>query len=775
MHGGLPSPASLASSERLVQDNTSSPFNQPPPLPQAPPPAFSLSPCCHARPKASTKMSRPPPPKRVCHEAGGSPRPARSVPRMRIDPRPQPPEGPGFGAEVRGLDLDSLSGAEVAALRGLLAEHQLLCFPEQAHVSPQAEAALALVFDPAATTVWRDQSTNPWERYKAEHLGGAGTFPLPEHPATLAVGKGPVEDHHGLTGHLGGHRGAYGNQSGSQVIGGGQLQWHIDGAFWRTHPPRATVMRCIAAPGFRGEVGPDRAASSGTQGHPQTGAAQPADVPKRTVVVDYGDGASICVAPGATVFCSATRAYDLLTDSERDRAERTICHYSGNPFRRFHKAVNSKDGLRCHGDPTAFSAEEETVAAEGRVSYPLVWRAQGTGRCSLMPHTRCIDHLEVLPPPDDVRRGVPGTVVPREAARSYLHTLMRRAIEPGLILAQQWRPGDIAVWDNHSVWHSATGGLQPEDRRVMHLTAYDSPTPPCSDALCLAGSPASPAGADAPLEVSLPVVVALTIGQTPRPDLAAAVLRGCGARRLVVEVVGALDEADEETLRRVTAAATADGSCPLHTRLQDGRRITASEASLVPLLQRRLSGATKRLLAQGRRLDGAMVLCAGGFDGLIASPPAMPLVLPFEAAADCLRRAGHRRAIAVVPSAEQAPHSVARYRARGINVVSTVVEPGLDGPPTGVAKTSEESHAHACAASIRGQLGLLPATVLAGTPVILDYYGCPRGLASTLGVSLDGTVPMVLDVETASAARLRRGVDAHTTSMPPSDIGSDKL
>ena len=32
---------------------------------------------------------------------------------------------------------------------------------------PTAEAALARLFDPAARTVWRDQTTNSWERYKA--------------------------------------------------------------------------------------------------------------------------------------------------------------------------------------------------------------------------------------------------------------------------------------------------------------------------------------------------------------------------------------------------------------------------------------------------------------------------------------------------------------------------------------------------------------------------------------------------------------------------------
>ena len=67
-------------------------------------------------------------------------------------------------------------------------------------------------------TTWRDQNTNPWERYKAE-TSPAGTFQLPSCPEVLVIGKGQLEDHHGLTCTLGGKRAAYGSAAGSQVIG----------------------------------------------------------------------------------------------------------------------------------------------------------------------------------------------------------------------------------------------------------------------------------------------------------------------------------------------------------------------------------------------------------------------------------------------------------------------------------------------------------------------------------------------------------------------------
>jgi alpha-ketoglutarate-dependent taurine dioxygenase len=39
-------------------------------------------------------------------------------------------------------------------------------------------------------------------------------------------------------------------------------------------------------------------------------------------------------------------------------------------------------------------------------------------------------------------------------------------------------PGDLAIWNNRSIWHSATGKLSEDDRRVMHLTAFNSNDPP---------------------------------------------------------------------------------------------------------------------------------------------------------------------------------------------------------------------------------------------------------------------------------------------------------
>lgn len=357
---------------------------------------------------------------------------------LRVEPLRTVGKDLRFGATVHGVDVSRVDDACFAQLRDALWEHSLLVLPGQGGATPGDHVALIRRFDPAATSVWRDQRTNPWERHKAEHLGGAGTFMLPDpYPEVLVLGKGEVRDHWGLTATLGGARAAYGRTKGSQVIGGGALQWHIDGAFWRAHPPLVTSMRCVEAPG------------SADEEH----------------VISYGDGAALTSPYGATAFASARVALDLLTPQERAHAERATARYAAHPFKRFARCGSTRDGLV----PTA-GGEGEVAAADlaGAVAHPLVWRHPRTGHAALMPQTRCIEGL-----------GFPGGVeVGLDETRRWLHGLMRRAVAPELVYAHRWRPGDIVLWDNWAVWHSATGALRDGDRRVQHLVAFDGSVAP---------------------------------------------------------------------------------------------------------------------------------------------------------------------------------------------------------------------------------------------------------------------------------------------------------
>ena len=100
--------------------------------------------------------------------------------------------------------------------------------------------------------------------------------------------------------------------------------------------------------------------------------------------------------------------------------------------------------------------------------YPLVWRHHTTGRKAIMVNTRCMLCLELAD----------GSMLPVNESRMLVEKLMRRGVETARIYAHAWEPGDVVLADNWACWHSATGGLAPDDRRVMHLSAWDGSRAP---------------------------------------------------------------------------------------------------------------------------------------------------------------------------------------------------------------------------------------------------------------------------------------------------------
>eukprot|EP00746_Dinoflagellata_sp_MGD_P049091 gnl/MRDRNA2_/MRDRNA2_222274_c0_seq1.p1 gnl/MRDRNA2_/MRDRNA2_222274_c0~~gnl/MRDRNA2_/MRDRNA2_222274_c0_seq1.p1 ORF type:complete len:243 (+),score=36.66 gnl/MRDRNA2_/MRDRNA2_222274_c0_seq1:38-730(+) len=216
------------------------------------------------------------------------------------------------------------------------------------------------------------------------------------------------------------------------------------------NPPKVSVMSCIVSPAQNGE----------------------------TCDVSYGDGSVLRCALGATAFIDARKAYELLTPYERERADRTTVVYTTYPFIRNTRARNSPDGLRCYGNPE--DIPDGYDENQQNMSFPLVWQHPVTGRKALMAHPRCLERFEISRPEisEESHENASVFVVERDQAREYLYTLMRRAAEPELVYAHQWHKGDVGLWDNHVLWHSTTGGLREQDKRLMHLTSFDATEPP---------------------------------------------------------------------------------------------------------------------------------------------------------------------------------------------------------------------------------------------------------------------------------------------------------
>jgi alpha-ketoglutarate-dependent taurine dioxygenase len=348
-----------------------------------------------------------------------------------------------FGARVTDYDCAVVDTAAADELRLALHHHQLLVFPGQQQLTPQQEVAFYRSIDLQGVSVWRDQTNNPWEVFKVAQGNKAGTYQIPQEPGVLVLGKGDI-DHYGLKVTLGGERGAYGKDQGSQVLGGGALQWHIDGTFYAQPPCHYTQMRCIEAP-----VG---------SGH----------------WLAYEDNSEerLWCAAGSTAFASGRMAFDMLPAAAKQQSLQMRVHYASRPFEASYDMGNSANGLRLV-DPAAeqrYGQGEDIGGAAiddpAAQVYPLIWTCPVTGHQALMPQPRCMHALEQY---GESGKRFLGVIESRHLVEAW----MRPAIAPELVYVHAWQPGDLVIWHNRSVWHSATGKLSRDDRRVMHLTAFN--------------------------------------------------------------------------------------------------------------------------------------------------------------------------------------------------------------------------------------------------------------------------------------------------------------
>ena len=128
----------------------------------------------------------------------------------------------------------------------------------------------------------------------------------------------------------------------------------------------------------------------------------------------------------------------------------------------------TENGLRVVDDGRDYTEDfAREKNDEGCLSHPLLWTNPVTGRTALQPHSRCMLCLES----DGTRLGV-------VESRILLEKLMAPAIVPSRVYGHGYEPGNVAVWDNFSIWHSATGGLAAGDRRVIHMASFNGSVEP---------------------------------------------------------------------------------------------------------------------------------------------------------------------------------------------------------------------------------------------------------------------------------------------------------
>jgi taurine dioxygenase len=150
---------------------------------------------------------------------------------------------------------------------------------------------------------------------------------------------------------------------------------------------------------------------------------------------------------GDTGFCSMYRAYETLTDDLKRQIDGKFCRHDASR----NSAGELRRGFVDAPDPS------HTVGAD----HPIVRTHPMTGRKALFLGRRRNAYI-------------PGLALAE--SETLLEALWEHATKPEFTWYQQWRVGDLILWDNRCVMHRRDA-FDPETRRVMHRTQIKGDRP----------------------------------------------------------------------------------------------------------------------------------------------------------------------------------------------------------------------------------------------------------------------------------------------------------
>lgn len=155
---------------------------------------------------------------------------------------------------------------------------------------------------------------------------------------------------------------------------------------------------------------------------------------------------------GDTLWCSATKAYDLLSPAMQEfLCGLTVTHHNEGFIRRMIEKTGDPHheliaGLREHYPP---------------VVHPMIRTHPETGKRAILWARNFIDRINEL------------TDAENDAVLGYLE---RHVNDPRLHCRWAWREGDLAIWDERSTLHRAAADHWPQ-RRVIRRCEIDGTRP----------------------------------------------------------------------------------------------------------------------------------------------------------------------------------------------------------------------------------------------------------------------------------------------------------
>ncbi|KAL2840591.1 hypothetical protein BJX68DRAFT_271540 [Aspergillus pseudodeflectus] len=353
-------------------------------------------------------------------------------------------ESYNFGAKVTGVDINNISHEDVDRLKAAIWRHKVVVVKDQTNLDPKKQWELVKALDPNATD-GHSHGDLATIRAKGGVLAqGRDVVGIPGAENVRLIGKGfQGEDHFGVK-----------NQTIQRGLsndfhavppsledfekGITRFQrWHLDAPLYGKDPAWFTTLRCVKLP-----KGPD-------------------------LTIEWADGSELRMKtpPGRTAFFSTSQLYGLLSPEEKQLVDHSWVEYAPYPYKWIERCKGNSNGLGLAEGGERLTMDELGEYDPGSVkTYPMVWVNPLTGEKAFHVHGICAKKLYLRSSADQEPRIVDDIA----EIRRFVLNIQSRILKPEYILLAPAEEGDVIIWDNYGVFHSAVDYPIKLGPRSMH-------------------------------------------------------------------------------------------------------------------------------------------------------------------------------------------------------------------------------------------------------------------------------------------------------------------
>ncbi|BGP21112.1 hypothetical protein JCM10213_008975 [Rhodosporidiobolus nylandii] len=371
----------------------------------------------------------------------------------------------GLGGVVRNLSLQELFDPEqrtaeearahpsFRAVEDALYKYKVIVIKGQGDLQPDQQFEFVRAFDPEAPAEHGHNDANISHKGQKSLLYGIGNS-IGSHPEVKLVGGGPQGERFvwrvlKQADHVSYHKHPLAEEEREKGVTRWH-RWHMDASLFRTSPPLVTSLLCLATPSI----------------DPTTGDARP----PLTVRWDDGSGLEMQVAAGSTGFLEGSKMLESLTAEEREWAVGAEVEYAPWPYQWNGPSKGNSNGLGTFPENNTMPTEDLPPHEPGDIKrYPMVWTCPRTGTKGVQVHPVAV--LKIHPSSGP-------SITSLSSVRAKLDAIQRPALVPENIWAPAYEVGDLVLFNNRAVYHSATDYPESWGTRSMlqaHVAASFEP------------------------------------------------------------------------------------------------------------------------------------------------------------------------------------------------------------------------------------------------------------------------------------------------------------